>query len=80
VIYITADTHHCINFQKIVTFDITHKNLTKSDYLIVAGDFGIPWGGVNKEDDEYLLNYIDKLFKPTLLFVDGNHCNFNLLH
>lgn len=51
------------------------KNLTKNDYLRITGDFGFVWDG--SKTDEYWLNWLNK--KPyTVLFVDGNHENFEL--
>jgi predicted phosphodiesterase len=56
--------------------------LTKKDYVIVLGDFGIPWG--IKGSLRYFMEYgdLDKLSKKpwTTLFIDGNHENFENLN
>lgn len=53
------------------------RNATEDDYLIVCGDFGCVWHG-NLMDD-ILLDYLAA--KPyTILFVDGNHENFEALY
>ncbi len=51
--------------------------LTKDDYLIVAGDFGLWWLGTTNEN--YELKWLDG--QPwTTLFVDGNHEGFSALY
>lgn len=75
MIYITGDTHGLANFAKLNLFAGQHPELTKDDYLIIAGDFG----GVIESNNlmERLRFYMDLPF--TVLFVDGNHENFDLL-
>lgn len=53
------------------------KQLTKSDYVIIAGDFGLIWDG--SKEDQYWLKWLDKTKSFTTLFIDGNHENFDLL-
>jgi hypothetical protein len=57
------------------------KNMTKNDYLIIAGDFGLLWcreGHKYYKNQEYWINWLND--KPwTTLFVDGNHENFDML-
>ena len=50
--------------------------MTKNDYMIACGDFGCVWNG-DKSDDPQL----DRLeaLPFTVLFVDGNHENFDAL-
>nr|WP_243207058.1 metallophosphoesterase [Mediterraneibacter hominis] len=49
--------------------------MTKDDYVIICGDFGI-WDDSKRE--KYNLDWLeDKLF--TTLFVDGNHENYDIL-
>jgi predicted phosphodiesterase len=76
MIYVTGDTHRSLDIEKLneVNF-IEQKNMTKSDYLIICGDFGLVWN--NKEEELYLRKWLDKK-NFTTLFVDGNHENFNL--
>jgi len=77
MIFLVGDTHHKIHLPKINWFlkRFPNLNLTKKDYFIILGDFGIPW---NKQD----INTIG-LFKKypfTTLFIDGNHENHILLN
>ncbi len=76
MIYVTGDTHCRVDFQKLRTFSQKHKELTKNDYVIIAGDFGGVWFKPDLEKD---LNLYSSL-RFTVLFVDGNHENFDLLN
>ena len=75
MIYVTGDTHGDYDFWKLVKFSDEHPELTKQDYLIVAGDFGGVWEPSTLEID---LRPYQKL-PFTVLFVDGNHENFDML-
>ena len=71
MIYITGDCHG--NFER---FDLCsfpeQMNMTKDDYVIICGDFcGIC--------EPLLLDSLESL-PFTLLFVDGNHENFDRLN
>ena len=74
MIFITGDTHR--DFTKFNTKRfLEQKKLTKEDYVIVCGDFGI-WN--TSAEERYWLDWLnDKPF--TTLFVSGNHENFDLL-
>jgi predicted phosphodiesterase len=76
-IFITGDIHGDIDIHKLNSESfIEGKELTKDDYVIIAGDFGLVWSGPKK--DEWWLKWLDE--KPwTTLFIDGNHENFDLL-
>lgn len=75
MIYITGDTHGLQDFDKLNIFAGKHPELTKDDFVIIAGDFGGVWNSKNLAAD--LKPYTDLPF--TVLFVDGNHENFDLL-
>lgn len=75
MIYITGDTHGQHDFAKLTGFVRQHRGLTKKDFLIVAGDFGGVWDAKTLERD---LRPYEEL-PCTVLFVDGNHENFDLL-
>ena len=77
-IFITGDTHGDIDFHKLNSKNFPQgRELTKEDYVIVCGDFGICWDG--SAQDKYLREWYEN--KPwTTLFVDGNHENFFLLN
>lgn len=76
-VYIMGDLHGVASQLGVKHFP-KGRELTKEDYVIIAGDFGYPWGGKYAKDDKYWLNWLDS--RPwTTLFVDGNHENFDLL-
>lgn len=53
------------------------KEMTRDDFVIILGDFGLVWS--NSKDEKYWLDWLNN--KPfTTLFVDGNHENFDLLY
>lgn len=75
MLFVTGDTHG--DFTRFST-DVfpEQKQMTKDDYVIICGDFGI-WSDTPKE--RYWLDWLnDKPF--TTLFVDGNHSNFDRLY
>ena len=78
-IYITGDMHGDIKRFS----DKTIASLGKDDYLIVCGDFGFVWGCVQHDPVRVVLEkrQLDELEKLpfTILFVDGNHENFDRL-
>lgn len=72
-IYLTGDTHGLSNpddFDRFEEWNFPEGNgLTRHDYLIVLGDFGLPWDYLDNDSDLHSLNR-----KPwTTLFIDGNH-------
>ena len=76
-VYVTGDTHGSIDLAKLRPrrFEAGSR-LTKDDYVIVAGDFGLVWDGSPSELETR--DWLDA--RPwTTLFVDGNHENHELL-
>jgi len=74
MIFVTGDTHGDFTRFKTDIFP-EQKQMTKEDYVIVCGDFGI-WND-SKQERHWLDWLNDKPF--TTLFVDGNHSNFDML-
>lgn len=76
MIYITGDTHGLHDFSKLVAFAEKNPHLTKNDYMIITGDFGAVWCSdtLNKDLEPY------ENLPFTVLFIDGNHENFDLLN
>lgn len=74
MIYITGDTHR--EFRRLgAKAWIEGRVLTKSDYLIVCGDFGLLWEATKSDEELYWTSWLNE--KPwTTLFVDGNHESF----
>ncbi len=80
MIYITGDTHGEFNKRFSTKNFWFQSNLTKDDYVIICGDFGGIWKvGWESKEEKYWLNWLEE--KPfTLLFIDGNHENFDRLN
>jgi len=73
MIYLTGDTHIPIDIKKLNTSNFPQqKDMTRDDYVIVLGDFGLFW---HKDKTFYhWRNWLEE--KPfTLLWIDGNHEN-----
>lgn len=71
MIYITGDTHG--EFER---FGSNYFDAAKGDYVIICGDFGNLWDNSNTE--QYWRKWLRE--KPfTVLFIDGNHENFDML-
>ena len=78
MIYITGDTHIPVDIQKFSSKRFPQqKEMTKSDYVIICGDFGGVWDGSNEE--KYWMDWL-KSKSFTTLFIDGNHENFEKLN
>lgn len=75
MLFVTGDTHGDHDFAKLTAFAGRETGLTKRDFVIVAGDFGGVFFADTLEKD--LDAYSALPF--TVLFVDGNHENFDLL-
>ena len=75
MVFVTGDTHgDWINRLNVDSFP-EQKEMTKDDYVIICGDFGI-WD--NSKREKYNLRWLDD--KPfTTLFVSGNHENYDIL-
>lgn len=78
MIYLTGDTHIPIDISKLNTTNFPEqKNLTRDDYVIILGDFGLYW----HEDKtyQYWRQWLQN--KPfTILWIDGNHENHDWIN
>ena len=74
-IFITGDIHGATGINRFSSTNFPDgRELTKNDYVIIAGDFGILWTNEPDKQEKYALKWLDN--KPwTTLFVDGNHEN-----
>ena len=77
MIFVTGDTHGEHDIHKLNTIGFPEqKGLTRDDYVIICGDFGVVWN--DDACDRYWLEWLEN--KPwTTLWIDGNHENFDLL-
>ena len=71
-VFVCGDTHGLLNVKKISKL-VEKEKLTYDDYIIICGDAGIVWS------DETTVEFI-KFYESlgvNILFIDGNHENFN---
>ena len=85
MVYLTGDTHGDIDIGKLSRNNWKQeKTLTDKDYLIILGDFGLPFLDKEIQDDgspakgsyKYWIKWLSEK-QYTILWVDGNHENFN---
>lgn len=77
MIFITGDTHadfkHRFNTENFPE----QKEMTKADYVIICGDFGGIWNFAEEsKHEQHWLDWFESR-NYTLLFIDGNHENFD---
>lgn len=77
MIFVTGDTHGIRSKESLDRFDTPSfkANANKGNYLIITGDSGIVW---SKETLKASIDFYGNL-GYTILFVDGNNDNFDLL-
>ena len=75
-IVLIGDTHGVLETGKIFNYQESKSKLDENDYLIICGDCGVLWGSDTKE--ESIKHFAS--FGTNILFVDGNHENFDMLN
>lgn len=80
-IYLAGDTHEMLDIYKVLDYfaedALTEECSKEKDYLIILGDCGAVWdGGENDKEVHRVLNNLP----VTVLYIDGNHENFDLLY
>ncbi len=78
MIYLTGDIHGDLKRFRKDSFS-EQLDMTKDDYVIILGDFGLIWDQEESEDEKYHLDILEKK-SYTTLFVDGNHENHDRLN
>lgn len=80
MIYVTGDIHGSPGYRFNTHNFPEQKEMTKDDFVIICGDFGLVWDYTGESKEErYWLDWLDE--KPfTTLFVSGNHENFDRLY
>lgn len=73
MIFITGDTHADVRRFNHNNFP-EQSEMTKDDYVIVCGDFGLVFSQVESKGEQYWLDWLERK-SFTTLFVDGNHEN-----
>ena len=73
MIYITGDTHGNVDFDYLKDY-FNNRFVNENDFLIILGDAGIVWSEKENFIDDYAMLGLN------VLFIDGNHENFELLN
>jgi len=80
MIYAVGDTHIPFDIKKLNSKNFPEaRYMTKSDYIIILGDFGLFWNHLLDKTEKYWLNWFNNIKKFTTLFIDGNHENHSRL-
>lgn len=79
MLFVTGDTHFPIDGDKLFKEQkgFPFSTLQRTDYVVVLGDFGLFWRKRDKHNGKYMRQV--QALPNTLLFVDGNHENFDWL-
>lgn len=79
MIYVTGDLHGNPDRFSVSNQKRLGIQLAAGDYVLVCGDFGLVWCKPPSKQEKYWLDWLAA--QPyTVLFVDGNHENFDLLN
>lgn len=71
-VFLTGDIHGEMDIGKVEAFAQVAQGLTRNDYLIILGDFGLVWADPPSAKELARLDWFER--QPwTTLFVDGNH-------
>lgn len=83
MIYYTGDLHGSYDIHKLSSQNFKEqKELTKKDYLVIAGDFGLIWyHEAHKffKEEDYWLNWLNNRNYTTLVVL-GNHENYDIIN
>ena len=80
MIYLTGDIHGDHSINKLASSDFPEgKTLTKDDYVIILGDFGLLWKHEPDAQEKYWMKWLTN--KPwTTIVVPGNHENWDRIY
>ena len=79
-VFVTGDTHGPMSIGRLDANNFPKgKELSKEDYVIICGDFGLIFDVEESDEEREWLSWLNN--KPwTTLFIDGNHENFHRLN
>lgn len=72
---ITGDTHGLLDLESLKKYCKMHK--TENQYIVILGDCGVCFHGGYK--DEMVKDELERLPSKGVLWIDGNHENFDIL-
>lgn len=77
-IFVVGDIHGSLDIEKLGARHFDARGLTRKDYVIICGDFGLIFQpeGRDMREEQWWLSWLDG--RPwTTLWIDGNHENFD---
>lgn len=81
MLYLTGDCHGTDPMDGIHKLSNRHfpqqRSLTKEDFVLILGDFGLVWDG--SKEEQWWLHWLEETRPFTTLFLPGNHENYDLL-
>lgn len=78
MVFVTGDTHADMDITKLNKAYFPQQDaLTKDDYVIICGDFGLCWD--NSKRERWWRDWLSQR-SFTTLWIDGNHENFDMLY
>ena len=77
-VYLTGDIHGEMSIRKLEPLAKQHQSITRDDYMIILGDFGLVWDQLPTYTESYWIDWLNRC-PWTTLFIDGNHENFDRL-
>lgn len=79
-VYLCGDIHGTFDIQKLMKFFSakSYNDFTEAKYLILLGDVNVCWDG--GEQDQEVIDILSDLPVDFVLFIDGNHENFDILN
>ena len=79
MILLTGDVHGATDIHKLTARRLDRTGLTRDDYLIILGDFGLIWEEPPAKEDAWWLDWLENEAPWTTLVVLGNHENYRLI-
>ena len=76
-VFVTGDIHGTLDIDKLPRYFNVRNDVSKDDYLIICGDVGVC--GFSKANETETRRILSAL-PVTVLFVDGNHEQFDELN
>ena len=78
MIYLTGDIHGGIDIHKLASKHFDRTNMTRDDYVVILGDFGLVWNWPPSKEEKFWLHWLEDAPWTTLVVL-GNHENYPLV-
>lgn len=78
MILLTGDIHGSHDIEKLTPARLDRHGLTRDDYLVILGDFGLVWNDPPTSEERYWQQWLEAAPWTTLVVL-GNHENYPLI-